>query len=228
MPDLLMGFGCIGKWLSMKFILTPMIMCLSIWSLPMAHAQTPPTVIVPNEEKPQIVDLQSGFPNRNGTFSAMLVVIPASELTEFEKPAKEGLKLSQVTSAETGAELAVKLVFEGFGLNADQEADVTYDLLIKAPNGKTYGHSDYRTLAGMKKKISAPEAVFDSGPEVVHLVFEDKDALGVYTLYATITDNVTKRSVPLKITLTHIAKGGVAVVKATPKPKVQKRRKKHR
>lgn len=211
----------------MKFILTPMIMCLSIWLQPMAYAQTPPTVIVPNEEKPHIVDLQSGFPNRNGPFSAMLVVIPASELTEFEKPANEGLKLSQVTSAETGAELAVKLVFEGFGLNADQEADVTYDLLIKAPNGKTYGHSDYRTLTGIKKKISAPEAVFDSGPEVVHLVFEDKDAIGVYTLYATITDNITKRSVPLKISLTHIQKGGATGSPAV-KSKGRKRSKSRR
>lgn len=186
------------------------------------------TVAVPNSPGAQVVTTDQGFPNKNGPFSALMLVIPAEELIEFDKPSDQGLQLSQVTRAETGAQLAVKIVFMGMGLDAEQKASVVYDLKIIGPDGKIYDESDYHGLTGIKSTIANPTAVFDSGPEVVMLKFEPKDMAGVYTLKATVRDEVSGRSVALSYSLEHINSAAPPTQAKTAKPKSKARKGKKR
>ena len=149
---------------------------------------------------------QQGFPNHDGDFSAMLIVIPQAELTEFDKPGGGNRQLNRVSRAEVGAVLAIKLVFTGLAADANGNGEVTYDLQVLGPDAKVYADSDYKTLAAVRGPVGDGKSVFDNRTKVVMLQFEPQDAPGVYTIKAVAHDEVSERKVPLETQVELIGK----------------------
>lgn len=163
----------------------------------------PAAETAPDAPKTTTYDPAAGFPDRNGPFSGMLVVIPKSEMAAFGQPGTR--HLDRVARAEPGAELAVKLVFTGPQADDKGVANVTYDLQVYRPDGKLYGASDYRALEALHGGVPAG-GVFDNRTKVVLMNFEPEDPAGTYTIKATLHDTVANRDLPLMTSIELIGK----------------------
>ena len=137
------------------------------------------------------------FPNRDGDFSAMMVITDESALKEYEKPSSEGLHFQEASKAKRGDILAIKIVFAGMELTNELMSDVTFDLQVLDPEGKIYDKTDLKALEALKARIPKRFSVFDNR-SFIKIRFEPKDKLGKYQFVATIHDNVGKKSIPLK------------------------------
>lgn len=167
-------------------------------------AQTP-TIAVPNSTSTTSYDAGAGFPDRNGPFSAMLVVIPETELAEFNKPSTANRSLSRVARAEPGAKLAIKVLFTGPAGDLNSVGKVTMDLKILAPDGTIYANSDYKELPVWLGNIGQGRGVFDNRDRVPIVTFEPKDKPGVYTIQATLRDRFSQRDIALQQTVELLA-----------------------
>ena len=154
-------------------------------------------------EKPAVVeyDPKTGFPDHNGAFSAMVVVIPQQQLAEFDKADGGSRQISRVSRAEAGAQLAIKLVFTGLSADSNGNGEVTYDLKVLTPDGQIYAGSDYSHLAAVRGPVGDGRRVFDNHTKVVLMSFEPQDKPGVYTIKAVARDEVSEREVPLVTTI---------------------------
>jgi hypothetical protein len=147
--------------------------------------------------RPQVPQVDDGFPDRNGPFSAVMLFIPQAELTEFDKPATEGPLLTKLSQAKVGDIVAVKIMFAGAEANADGLLDVTYDLTVTQPDGKIYSEVENTDLPAIQGIPAAPDMIFDNRMAVVMVRFESKDQRGLYTARAVLHDNVSRRDIPL-------------------------------
>lgn len=138
------------------------------------------------------------FPDQNGPLSAMLVVIPGSQLPEFDKPQDQPLHITPLHKATVGDEVAAKVLFGGPQRDGDGNVDVSYDLKVLAPDGTLYDNTDEHGLEALKANVGAGDFVFDNRRVVVGVRFEDKDPAGVYTFVAVLHDNIAKRDIALK------------------------------
>lgn len=178
-----------------------------------------PPILVPSGAETKQYNPATGFPEHNGALSGMLIVIPQSEVGEFNKPAGSERHLDRVARAEAGAVLAIKLVFVGIQPDWEGHVDINYDLSITAPDGKTYGE-EYRSLSGVKGKVVSAEGVFDNRNKIVLMQFEGQDTPGVYTIKAVVHDRVAGLDLPLQTQVELIEKApaipGINVPDTTP------------
>lgn len=168
-------------------------------------------------EKPAAVeyDPKTGFPDHNGGFSAMVIVIPQQQLVEFDKADGGTRQISRVNRAEPGAQLAIKLVFTGLSADSNGNGEVTYDLKVLTPDGQVYAASDYSHLAAVRGPVGDGRRVFDNRTKVVLMSFEPQDKPGIYTIKAVARDEVSEREVPLVTTIELLP---VAATKVEPAP----------
>lgn len=187
-----------------------------IWMVAgLASAQTP-TIAVPNSTATTSYDSGAGFPDRNGPFSAILIVIPETELAEFNKPSTANRSLSRVARAEPGAKLAVKVLFTGPAGDLNSVGKVTMDLKILAPDGSIYANSDYKDLPVWLGSIGQGRGVFDNRDRVPVVTFEPKDMPGVYTIKATLRDRFSQRDIALQQTVELLPMPAAAAPAAPP------------
>ena len=166
-----------------------------------APSDVKPPILIPNTATTTDYTPQAGFPDHNGAFSAMVVVVPQRELTEFDKPSGSTRQLDRVAKAEAGAVLAIKLVFIGMKPDYYNQANVSYDLQVIAPDGKIYGDSDYKGLDALHGQLGDEDGVFDNRNKVVLMQFEPQDMPGVYIIKAVLHDNNAKLDLPVQ---THV------------------------
>ena len=140
---------------------------------------------------------ESSFPNRDGEFSAMMIVTDKSALSEYEKPSNEGMQFKPVTKAKRGDILAIKIVFSGMALTNDLAGDVRFDMKILDPNGNIYDNSDQKGLLALATKVPMRFNIFDNGSFMM-IRFELNDKLGKYSIVTTIRDNVGKKKISLR------------------------------
>jgi hypothetical protein len=179
-------------------------------------AQAP--ALVANSPTTTQYDPAKGFPDHNGPLSAMLIVIPKGELQEFDAPSGAGRHLDRVSRAEPGAQLAIKIVFTGVKPDWNANANVTYDLQVLGPDGKIYGHSDYKAIPALQSHVAATgdAGMYDNRPKVVIMQFEPQDQVGLYKIKAVLHDNVAKLDVPLEAGVELLQKGAVVAAKGPP------------
>jgi len=155
-----------------------------------------PAILIPEQPTTTQYASVNGFPDHNGAFSAMMIVIPEAELAQFNTPGGNR-QLSRVNRAEAGAMLAIKLVFTGLSADRNGNGEVTYDLKVLGPDGQVYAGSNYRRLEAVRGPLGSGKGVFDNRTKVVNLVFEPQDPPGVYTIQAVAHDEVAELDVPL-------------------------------
>ena len=187
---------------------------------PVTTSGAKPAALVANTTTTTQYDPGKGFADHNGAFSAMLVVIPKGEMQEFDQPAGAARHLDRVARAEPGAQLAVKLVFVGVKPDWNANANVTYDLQVIGPDGKIYGHSDYKGLVALQGRVATTgdPAMFDNRPKVVIMQFEPQDTIGLYKIRAVLHDNVASLDVPLEAGVELLRKDAVVAPAPAPAP----------
>ncbi len=177
-------------------------------------------------------DPKTGFPDHNGGFSAMVIVIPQQQLSEFDKADGGTRQISRVNRAEPGAQLAIKLVFTGLSADSNGNGEVSYDLKVLTPDGQVYAASDYSHLAAVRGPVGDGRRVFDNRTKVVLMSFEPRDKPGVYTIKAVARDEVAGREVPLATTIELVVpvaeKADVSPMAETPAAVPAKAAKAHR
>jgi hypothetical protein len=136
------------------------------------------------------------FPDRDGEFSAMLIVSDEKSLAEYDKPSSEGMQFHAVANAKRGDMLAIKIVFAGMELTDDLITDVTFDLKIIAPDGRPYDDTDLTDMEALKGKVPMRFSIFDNR-SFIKVRFEPQDPSGTYRIVAAIKDNVGRKRVPL-------------------------------
>lgn len=184
---------------------------------PQTATAAKPPALVANTPTTTQYNPANGFPDHNGALSAMMVVIPRGELQEFEGPAGAGRHLDRVSRAEPGAELAIKIVFVGVTPDWNNNANVTFDLQVLGPDGKIYGHSDYKGMVALKGRVQGKDqtGMYDNR-QVIVMQFEPQDMVGMYKVHAVLHDNVGKLDVPLDAGIELLQRGAVAAVKTPP------------
>ncbi len=185
---------------------------------PEAQKTEKPAILLPQGTRTVEYDPGFGFPDHNGTFSAMLVVIPKAELEEFNKPGG-ARALSRVARAEPGAVLAVKILMVGAQADANGIARVMSDMQVFDPSGAIYGHSDYKDLPVWVGRVG--KGVYDNRDRVMLLNFEPTDPTGVYTIKAVVHDRFSQRDIPLQTTVELLPARQPAAALATPAPAAQ-------
>ena len=185
---------------------------------PQTTAGAKPPALVANTPTTTQYNPANGFPDHNGALSAMMVVIPKGELEEFDRPAGAGRHLDRVSRAEPGAELAIKIVFVGVTPDWNNNANVTYDLQVLGPDGKIYGHSDYKGMVALQGRVQGKgeTGMYDNRPKVVVMQFEPQDVVGMYKIRAVLHDNVGKLDLPLEGGVELLQRGAVVAAKAPP------------
>ena len=137
------------------------------------------------------------LPEKNGGFSAMLVLVDEQGLAEFSTPSDTALRLDPKTTARRGDTITIKILFAGIELTEDLKADVQYDVKILNPDGKIYDETDLSDLRGLAGKIPTRFKVFDN-QDVVKIHFEPEDKPGTYKITAKIRDKIADKTIPLK------------------------------
>ena len=137
------------------------------------------------------------YEGTDGNFTAILMPIDEKDVVEFDKPSDQGPNLVFKNQAVPGDKIALKIVFMGMELSEDSLGDVTYDLVVLAPNGSIYPGTDIQDIQALDGKVSMPNNVFNS-PATMVLRFEPEDQIGTYKVSATVNDNIGKRQVLLK------------------------------
>jgi hypothetical protein len=144
----------------------------------------------------------SSLPNKDGEFSAMLVLMAEQDLKEFEKPSDSRIRLRELSETTRGEVVAIKVMFSGLKLTKELDGAVEYDLKILTPDGKIYDDTDLKGLQALSRKVPTRFRVFNN-ENVVMIRFEAKDKAGTYRVVAQVRDKIGGKSVDLegKITL---------------------------
>ena len=209
-----------GLW----FGLMAAMLALPVWAsetTPPAPQNAPPPVLVPNSPTTTQYNPAAGFPDHNGPFSAMLIVIPQKELDEFNGPNGGARHLDRVSRATPGALLALKLVFVGIQADWNHAANLTYDLQVLDPDGSLYAGSDYKALDALHGPIGTGQGVFDNRGKIVLIQFEANDKPGIYTIKAVLHDNIARRDIPLQTTVELLPAQATPTVAAAPSAAMQ-------
>ena len=92
------------------------------------------------------------------------------------------------------------VIFTGAGLSSDGKADVTYDVVIRKPDGSVYGQ---------EKGLVAAQGRMDPSPKALHVAhdcmgvrIEAKDPSGTYIAELVLRDNVRKSELRAKRSFT--------------------------
>ncbi|MFT4089376.1 MAG: hypothetical protein QM645_01495 [Asticcacaulis sp.] len=153
--------------------------------------------LVKNQDEQRV-----GFPNEDGPFGAVMLIIPEKELIEFEKPADSGPHLTIVSTAVVGDVVAIKIVFSGMESDAESAVDVTFDLRVLAPDGKAYEGAEYQGLEGLKARLTSTSSGIFNNQAIILVRFEPQDARGEYIVEGVLHDNIGNRHIPLRATIT--------------------------
>jgi len=139
------------------------------------------------------------FPSYDGDFSAMLMVIPESDLKEFGKPSDQGLHLNGLSKIKRGQKVVFKICFSGMSINEVSEANVTYDMKLLGPDGKISSRLNNKDMEGIVRTIPQKYRfqIFDNLQTPI-AEFEKSDALGKYKIIADIHDNIGKKNIHLE------------------------------
>lgn len=143
----------------------------------------------------------SGFPDRDGDFTGKIALTTPENLQEFMKPEHEGVSLRMLSAVKRGEAIAITPLFTGIEVGKDGKCDVTFDLKLLDPKGKISSGIDEKNIVALRVPIPDRSLVFNSR-DIRGVGFEPNDPSGQYTVLITLYDNVAKKKLALKETLT--------------------------
>lgn len=159
----------------------------------------------------QLEEQKKAFPNQNGILSGMILT---TDNTDFENQwehllTMEGPVFNKVSSMpypntpQENKTIRVLILFNGYELDTDLNAHLSYDLEILDPKGDKV--ADFHNLSALKRKI--PSRFFSQKadqPIIFSITSTEKDEdpclPGIFTINAVLKDHIAKKD--LKLTTT--------------------------
>ena len=164
-------------------------------------AATPPPPAIPAAVLPNlhriVRDATANTDNvkSQGHFGAQLWLIADERFfQDWRKP--ESPSLDPVESAVRGQPIFTVLIFHGLARDAKGQANATYDLTVRRPDGSVY--SERKELSGYQAAAPADERMLSLGRNYLNINVAPDDPAGKYTVEATVRDEVSKATVALK------------------------------
>ena len=108
--------------------------------------------------------------------------------SDWEKP--EPPHIAPVSIAKRGVPVCTAVIFVGAGLKSDGSADVTYDTVVRKPDGSVYARD--KNLVGAQEKIDPAPKALQLARDFTGIRIEPKDPAGVYTVEVVVKDHVKK------------------------------------
>ncbi len=165
---------------------------------PAATPPPPPVPAAPPARSHRLVrDLQASGDNvrSQGDFGAQLwLVADAALFQEWRRPETPTIDPQDATGR--GRPLFAVVVFYGPARDAKGQSVVTYDLVVKRPDGSVYHES--KGLTGHQGTAPADPRMLLLGRNYLNIAPGPDDPAGKYTVEATVYDGVAKASVALK------------------------------
>lgn len=154
---------------------------------------------------------KKAFSTKNGTLSGMIAI---TDNINFEEqwenlPVMDGPLLQLVSSMpypdtpEKNKTLRILILFTGYELDKDLNADLTYDMEIFDPSGDKI--VDLHDLAALKRKV--PSRFFSQKvdqPMILEIKFDENDSetnpAGMFVINATLKDHISQKKLRLTTT----------------------------
>ena len=108
--------------------------------------------------------------------------------SDWEKP--EPPRIAPISVGKRGVPICTAVIFVGAGLKPDGSADVTYDTVVRKPDGSVYAND--KNLVGAQGKIDPAPKALQLARDFTGIRIEPKDSAGVYTVEVVVRDNVKK------------------------------------
>jgi hypothetical protein len=105
-----------------------------------------------------------------------------------------------VSVARRGVPIFTVVVFAGAGLRSNGTADVTFDAVIRKPDGSVYGRD--KDMVGVQGRIDPSPKALQLARDYMGIRIEPKDPAGTYTAEVVVRDNVKKLELHAKRTFT--------------------------
>ncbi len=164
-------------------------------------ASTPPSAVIPAATLPNphrlVRDLKANADNiqSQGNFGAQLWLIANEHFfQDWRKP--DSPSLDPVEAAIRGQPIFTVVVFYGLARDEKGQANVTYDLVVRRPDGSVY--SERKDLVGYQAAAPADERMLALGRNYLNINIGPEDPAGKYVVEGTVRDTVAKVSVVLK------------------------------
>ena len=141
--------------------------------------------------------------SKNG-FGAQLYLTQSPQFFEdWNKPGTPNLKMLE--KAKRNVPLFSAILFVDPGTDSNGAVDVTYDIVIRKPDGSIYG--EQKDFVGLKGKYVVPAHDLQLAKERMGIQIDSQDPSGTYTVEVTVHDHIKKVDLPLKATF-EVAPGG--------------------
>lgn len=135
----------------------------------------------------------------SGNFGAQLLLIgDENEFFKRWKTPSETVKFETVSEINRGEPLITPIIFSGCYVNKSGYCMVSAALKILRPDGSNY--ADIPQVEIWENKPPPPKGILELGVGYLKVIIEPEDPDGIYTVQATVTDNVKKASFVLTLT----------------------------
>ncbi len=168
---------------------------------PASPAASPPPAPVPAATLPNlhriVRDLKANADNirSQGNFGAQLWLIADERFfQDWRKP--ESPSIDPLETAVRGQPVFTAIVFYGPARDEKGQSNVTYDLVVRRPDGSVY--SERKDLMGYQAAAPADERMLTLGRSYLNINIGPDDPAGKYVVEATVHDTVVKTEVSLK------------------------------
>ena len=132
-----------------------------------------------------------------GSFGAQLWLTANGDFAlDWKKP--EAPTINPVDIAQRGTPIYSVLIFYGEGRTAAGLGNVSYDLTVMRPDGSVYERRD--ALIGFQNLAPTDDRELQLGRNYININVGPDDPAGVYTVTATVHDNVSRVDLPLRAT----------------------------
>jgi hypothetical protein len=129
-----------------------------------------------------------------GYFGAQLWVISNKNFFDIWNT-PETPKLNLVKKTVRNKDIFVVLMFTAPGADANGNADVVFDFLLKKPDGSAY--ADYKDLDAWHNKPVPKAGDIQLAVQDIGVKIEDNDPLGKYTVEVLVKDKIKGVELPL-------------------------------
>lgn len=132
----------------------------------------------------------------NKGFGAQLWIVDDPQFFERWNKPSEGFDFNSVNKAKRGVPVFIIILFANPGSNSKKLSDISCDLLVTDPSGKTYG--ELKDGNCWRMKSSPPEGKIQLGIDYMAVIIEEGDLNGRYTVKAVVHDHVKNAKIKLR------------------------------
>jgi len=140
----------------------------------------------------------SNMKSKKGFGAQLYLTQNAQFFDDWNKPGTPNLTELKNNRVRRKAPLFSAILFVDPGTDSKGSVDVTYDIVIRKPDGSIYG--EQQDFVGLKGRSVVPAHSLQLAKERMGIQIDSQDPSGTYTVEITVHDHIKKVELPLKAT----------------------------